>query len=462
VAPQLQAGVARAVTTPPVGITHAHWGAQTHTRAEGVDLDLWATALVLANGDTQVAIIDADVGGFSNDLTKRIKERITALTGILGDHIRLSASHTHSGGNLTPAWYSDGQEMIPGYVDSLVDRITGAVWQAQRALQPGRVAAGLGSAPVAMNRRLWHAEQQRIVLGRNREGVTDQALPVIRIDDEQERPIAVVVSYGCHPTIMAHRNALITPDFPGVLRRTVEANIDGLCLFLQGATGDQHSKESFSSRREGYHHVGRQLGLIAAGVAEGLETRPKVERLAEVLESGAELGLYDDQPGPEPDGTLRVATRRIELPLAELPTLQEAEAVYQQRAEALTAALKGGDPAEIQTCGYQAKRAQMRLSQARTYQGRTTASIDLQAMRIGPAALLAMPGEPFAAIGLGIRRQSPFPVTVVSGYSNGNFAYIPMREDVAVGGYGVWNSPLAAGAGEQVIEEGVALLRQLV
>ena len=52
----LRAGVARAITTPPVGITHGNWGAQTHTRAEGVDLDLWATALVLEQGGTQVAI----------------------------------------------------------------------------------------------------------------------------------------------------------------------------------------------------------------------------------------------------------------------------------------------------------------------------------------------------------------------------------------------------------------------
>ena len=53
------------------------------------------------------------------------------------------------------------------------------------------------------------------------------------------------------------------------------------------------------------------LGLEAAKVAEGLETLPKRERLVEVLESGAELGIYAEEPGPEPDGTLRVATRTI-------------------------------------------------------------------------------------------------------------------------------------------------------
>ncbi len=51
----LQAGAGRAVITPPLGIAHAGWGAQTHQRAEGVDLDLWATALVVSDGQTQAA-----------------------------------------------------------------------------------------------------------------------------------------------------------------------------------------------------------------------------------------------------------------------------------------------------------------------------------------------------------------------------------------------------------------------
>jgi hypothetical protein len=457
----LQAGISRAVTTPPVGIAHPFWGAQTHTRAEGVDLDLWTTALVLSDGTTTVAIIDSDLPNVPNSLGKAVRARITELTGIPSANVRLTATHTHSGGALSPGWYPDGAEMIPGYVTMLTDKIVGAVWEAQRTMRPARVAAGYGHSTVGLNRRMWHAEQQRIVLGRNYGGFTDHVLPVARIDDEHERPIAVLVNYACHPTIMAHKNRLITPDFPGPLRRTVEANVGGMCLFLQGAAGDRHPRPSFSSDPAAYRKIGQLLGLEAAKVAVGLETRPKIERLAQIMESGAELGLYEDDPGPEPDATIRVATEFAELPLIDLPPLAEAEADLAAKSAALEEARRTGDDSAIRAASYVAKRSHMLIRHVRANEGRKTVSTEIQAMRIGQLALVAVPGEPFAQVGATVRERSPFPVTMFSGYSNGEVGYIPMQSDYKNKGYGVWNSPMAPGAAELLIERASALVQTL-
>ena len=456
--PQLRAGVSRAVITPPVGIAHPFWGAQTHTRAEGIDLELWATALVVSDGTTTAAIVDADLPNVPDSLAADIRRRVSELTGIPPQAVRVSATHTHSGGPLQPGWFPDGTEMIPGYVTMLTDKIVGAVWEAQRAMRPARIASGLGHSEVGLNRRMWHPGQQRIVLGRNYGGFVDHELPVARIDDEHERPIAILVNYPCHPTIMAHRNKLLTPDFPGPLRRVVEANVGGLCLFLQGCAGDRHPRESFSSNGTDYRKVGTLLGLEAAKVAIGLTTLPKNEKLVEVLESGAELGIYEDTPGPEPDGTVTVVTRTVELPLIDLPTLEEADADLATKAAVLAEARRGGDDAEIRARGYIAKRASMQRSLVVRYQGQMTASTEIQVIRIGGLALVAMPGEPFAEVGVEIRRRSGFAVTMVSGYSNGEIGYVPMRSDYKNGGYGVWNSPMAPGAAEQLIEAAGDLL----
>ncbi|MBA2520805.1 MAG: hypothetical protein H0V24_14165, partial [Chloroflexia bacterium] len=47
-----QAGVGRVVVTPPLSAPHASWGAQVHVLPDGVDVDLWATALVVEDGIT--------------------------------------------------------------------------------------------------------------------------------------------------------------------------------------------------------------------------------------------------------------------------------------------------------------------------------------------------------------------------------------------------------------------------
>ena len=58
----LRAGVGRIDITPPVGIAHGGWGAQVHQRAEGVDMPLLCTALVVS-GDTGSDHLPL-VGGF--------------------------------------------------------------------------------------------------------------------------------------------------------------------------------------------------------------------------------------------------------------------------------------------------------------------------------------------------------------------------------------------------------------
>jgi hypothetical protein len=70
----LLAGVVRADITPPVGIAHANWGAQAHERAAGVDLPLWATALVLSDGNVTTVIVDLDIIGLRGESAEKTRQ----------------------------------------------------------------------------------------------------------------------------------------------------------------------------------------------------------------------------------------------------------------------------------------------------------------------------------------------------------------------------------------------------
>ena len=87
--------------------------------------------------------------------------------------------------------------------------------------------------------------------------------------------------------------------------------------------------------------------------------------------------------------------------------------------------------------------------------------MEVQAIRLGPLALLSMPVEPFAEIGVALKAGSPFAATMVSGYSNGTLGYLPMAEAYPAGRLRIWVTPFAPEAAGMVVEAGRALLAEL-
>lgn len=73
-----------------------------------------------------------------------------------------------------------------------------------------------------------------------------------------------------------------------------------------------------------------------------------------------------------------------------------------------------------------------------------TVAAEIQVIVCGPLTIVGLPGEPMTELGVAIRAASPFPQTLVLGYSNGNGAhYVGMPGEKARGGY----ETTVAGAG---------------
>jgi hypothetical protein len=321
--------------------------------------------------------------------------------------------------------------------------------------RPAGQRAALGySAPLKL-------PSGRVVAGRNWSGFTDTEVKVVRIDDLGERALAVLVHYGCHPTIMGPPNRLITPDYPGMVRQVVEGATGATCLFVQGAAGNVHALVNFVGDPAIYRRLGAILGHEAAGVALGLLSVPRRERLVRVMESGAPLGIYADEPAGEPDGTLRVATRSVRLPVREYPPVDEVVLDARQRAERLAAIRGKADEEELCVAVGLARRAGMLADKARQYAGLAEVETELHGIRLGEVALVGFAGEPFSELGIQVKARSPFPHTLFSGYTNDYLGYLPTAEAYPDGGYEVDTSPFRPGAGEQVVEASLALLAAL-
>ena len=456
------AGASRTNLTPPIGIAHAGWGVQTHSRAAGVDMDLYGTVLVVGSDDRVAAFIDVDYCMLDAPLAAAIRSAAASLSGIDYEAIRVTATHTHSGPMLGPSWLHDGDEMVPAYVASIPDRLAGAVWQARRSLRPARLAAGSGSCDIGVNRRL-RLESGRVVCGRNWGGPVDRQVEVVRIDDLDERPIATIANFACHPTIMGPPNQLVTPDYPGVTRKVVEDALGGLCIFVQGAAGNIHAVVDYSGDTTVYRRLGSILGHEVAKVALGLRTVRTREQLVEVAKSSAPLGIYADTPLPDAEVPVAVGTRRVELPIRDYGPIADLEARYGTLLAAVDRlrASAVDKPGLVSAIG-EMKRARMRLDSARRNKGKRSVEAELHGIRIGDVAFVAFPGEPFCEIGLEVKSRSPFAHTIVGGYTNGYIGYVPTDKAFAEGGYEPdLGTPLRVGAARQVSDGFLALLDDL-
>ena len=76
----------------------------------------------------------------------------------------------------------------------------------------------------------------------------------------------------------------------------------------------------------------------------------------EVVPSGADLGMYEDDPAGEPDDNLRIVNTNVQLPVGQFPSIDDAQADFDQAVALLNATRQNGSEAEIKEAVKDAKR----------------------------------------------------------------------------------------------------------
>ena len=462
----LMAGVARADITPPVGIAQLNWGSQTHIASVGNDpVGMVATALVLANGDQKFAMVDIDT--IQVRFFHAAIERAAQQTGIPARHIRLGATHTHAGPNLSAAKGPAGVdltpqlEMIRRYREQVVDKIVGAIVEAHGNLRPAHIYGGRGTGTININRRVRARGDDPPAVGRNPDGFIDRELVVFRIDGTDGGPIAVLANFQCHGTVLAYENKYSSPDWPGMMRKVVEQAFPGaLCLFFQGAAGNQGPIEGFTGDLSVAHRLGSILGHQVAALAHGIETVRREPTFEGFVESTAyQAKQHWRVKGPR-GATLRFASKLIDLPRRGY-TQEEINAMDARVAGArrqVEAAGRSGDPWKKHQAEARLRRFGDLLKKWKAPVDPSPIQVEVQVLRIGEVAIVAMPGEPFGEIGAAVKKASPFAFTMFAAYSSGAGGdYIPIEAQYAFGGYEVERSPYGRGAAGKLIRETIAL-----
>jgi hypothetical protein len=369
---------------------------------------------VLDNGSTQAALVAWELIAVPDRVWAAVSERIASEQGIRADNLVLAAVHDHG----APAIGADTP-----YTKSVIDAAVEAVRRAKQRLQPARYGMGTGLAYVNINRRE-QAADGNWRLGFNDGGPSDKTVTVLRFDDLSGRPIAFFINYPVHAVVMGPRNLQITGDLAGATSRFVEQH------YLGKAQPRSDGGPRMDLRRE--ESAGPD-GVVALWTSAAAGDQNAVS-----LENGDDFSMVNALGQILGEATVRAAASVKTTAEARLWGAQKVVTCPGRRLE------QGSGP----RTGYK-------------WNDADAVNLRLSLLMIDNIAISGVSGEVFTLISRHLRKESPFPNTIMVTHANGSSGYVP--DDTAFDQitYEVTTSHLKPGCAENAIVNGfLGLMKQ--
>ena len=451
--------------TPKAGTHLAGGGAGEHRPAQVVLDPLYAKAVVFEQDGRKVCILALDVTIVTEEWTRRIRDAAASRFGFDPDAVLVHATQTHAAPTLGHIMFdpdfpglSDDVEYLRGgetsYYEFAVDRAIEAVGQAHAALRPAQLATGSAVRDgLAFNRRgvmrdgrvcmPWFYSRNQFPLGpthiRYMEGPIDPEVGVLAVRDADMRMIAMLLHYTCHPVnVFATELFAVSADWPGAWSEETQKRFGRDCvpLVLNGCCGNINPWPPFVPDFRPDH---RRMGAALADASAAVVGRMRFA----------------------PSSALAWRTERIPLPLKapDAQRVAEARKVLDAHPEPLWSKDSPGriDPAWFRAASVMSVELFRKRSPNLLY--------EIQVMRIGDAAIVGLPGEPFVEGQLAIKLGSPAAATYVAHATTQYVGYIPTREAHSRGGHEVdfsyW-AKLAPEALDRIVEQAVMMAKELL
>lgn len=448
---KLRAGAAASNITPPLGVSLN--GGMNDRKATHIHDDLHARCLVLDDGSTRLAIVVCDSCMLDRELMDAAKAQIAQQGVVDAERILISATHTHSAPTSVGVFQSDPE---PEYREFLQRRIVDGVVRAANNLEPAKLAWAVGKEPGQVFNRRWYMKPgtipadpfgkttDRVKMNPPRAsenllepaGKIDPDVSVISVTSPEGRPIGLLGNYSLH-YVGGTGGGHVSADYFGLFAQRMQAllNADRLDppfvgIMSNGTSGDINNVNfrQAPDRVAPYVQMQRVAHDVAYAAYQALQQAEYQDDIT--LDARQEL-LTLGRRLPQPEEINRAKYILSQVPKGQ--SLRGIEQVY-----ARETVLMADWPKTIE--------------------------IVLQAMRIGDAAICAIPCETFVEIGLNLKEKSPFDPTFTIELANGYAGYLPTEEQHKLGGYETWRArssfleEAAAGKIQATLEK---LLKQL-
>lgn len=469
-------GFARCDITPPIGIYHRFWGAARHDRATGIHRPLTATVMILAPlpakgnspNDPGLVVIAVDHCLFWPPEMEQVLQQTSELTGIERSRLIFTFSHSHSAGNTgCDRVELPGGDLIPPYMAGLPQKFFETYRQARESLRPSVFTYGNAPCLMGNNRDFWDETIGQFVCGFNPTETTHLEVGVVRISDDTGAHRATLVNYACHPTTLAWKNTLISPDYIGSLREVIETATDVPCIFWLAPCGDIGPRYGYVGDPAVADQNGRQVGYAALGALEGLPPAGTDFVYAGPVVSGATLGDWEYRASNP--STIRDAARfqfrnwQVQIPYRrDLPNLESAQQELKKFSDTESAARAAGNEGAARDARAMAERKRRLMTILSHLPKGPAYPLNLWAWRIGDAVWLAVPGEPYHWLQEELVRRFPNTPLIFAVIANGWASYLPEKSDYSRSLYQVEVAFMEPGCLEKVADEFSAQIRQWI
>lgn len=434
----LQVGYARVSITPDNGVNMGGYGNEKQRISTGFLDYLYATCIALKDGEDTVLLFSTDVIYAYAPWTEEAREILNTQLGIPKENIQIGATHTHTGPAIRTS-YEAVQQWKRVYIDGLVDAAKKAV-------------ADL--APAAMYGKKVQTQNQNFVRHYKMSDGTyagsnfgdwsltpvdhatsgDPEMTLIKFAREGDKKDILLMNWQAHPDMV--KGTMLSSDYVGAVRDILEKETGMNFIFFQGAAGDQNpfSRMPGEKTNVGYKKYGAELAQYVLDALPEMTERIEGQGIAVKQET---ITYNCNKHGQD---RLADAQRVVDL---FRQTGDSAGAAY-------TLARSLGFESVFHCTGI-----------VRCSEYPQTDEFTVNVLRIGNLGFVVAPYEMFSENGLYIKKNSPYPYTIISTCSNAANGYFPTKEAFAYGCYESYSARFASGVGEDTAAKLLEMLKEI-
>jgi len=389
----MRIGFAERDITPAIG-KQMPGGSHVLTATKPARGKLLAVAAAFESDDGAVILVSTDMLHMSDVFANDVRDRISVATGVGRERVMVCATHSHTAGATDhPIWDCPADpEVAVLTANGMVEAATEAFF----CRAEGGFGVGVGEdARYGFCRDNYMADTGNIKTNPGYErpivrpaDVPDSSVNVLRAEDGAGNIVGFIVNYANHPDChgSSRNKDRFSADYPGALRRTLKRiyGEDVKVLFFNGSAADINCYDFIGKRHFGYcggtknapEAIGAGLASTVAGINGSIT-------LTEDHRTGAGFGM------------VHVTARK--------PTAEQVAWAHE--------VMKNPESYSYSDRGYAADYV---IPYTEDF-----LDIPVYTLRLGPWAIVGLPGEVYTVIGRNIKERSPFLHTLIFELANG-------------------------------------------